>query len=166
MKKGRFTRPFQTKEEMTLQITPMADVFTILLVFLLKSFSVGISSISPSQSMTLPSAKAADQMVEALKIEISNDQILLDNKHVSSLENFKLAAEDVEADGTIRSLNNILLAENKKILPTTEDGKPSGPSPILVMADEKTPYNTVHTVLSTLAKRGHPDFKLVVVEEN
>jgi hypothetical protein len=56
---------------MALQITSMADIFTILLVFLLKSYSTGALDIAPSKGMKLPEVQLATGSVEALKVEVS-----------------------------------------------------------------------------------------------
>src|SRR4051794_6283392 len=111
MKRRKFLKKTALKEEMTLQITSMADIFTILLVFLLKSFSTSISSITPSNNLVLPEAKGPDEVKEMLKVEISPDTILLDDKPVTTLIQFKFDRSDVESDGTSRSLNAALIKE-------------------------------------------------------
>ena len=67
----RYAKKARISSEMALQITSMADIFTILLVFLLKSFSTGVTNITPSGNMVLPEAHKVDALVETLKVEIS-----------------------------------------------------------------------------------------------
>jgi biopolymer transport protein ExbD len=144
-------------QDLPLQITSMADIFTILLVFLLKSFSTSVTSLTPLSEITLPEVAKADQLAESLKLEISRSSILLDDKKVTSLEEFGLSALDEEADGTPRSLNAALIAHRQK---NTLQKNPR----LMIMADRDAPYGTVKRVLASATQTGFAEFKLVVVE--
>jgi biopolymer transport protein ExbD len=164
MKKNRFARASGCKEQMFLQITPMADVLVILLAFLLKSLSMGMSSITPSQSFLLPEAKGSDKVAETLKVEISKERIVFEEKAVAKLTDFAVAPDDMEADGTVRSLNSVLIGLSEQAPPPSEaQSEPS--RPVTVMADAAAPYSTIRTVVRTLSKRGYPDLKLLVVQD-
>ena len=61
--------PFKSRpqsEEMSLQITSMADIFVIILVFLLKSYATSSVNVNPMAGMSLPEAHAGDAPIEAL----------------------------------------------------------------------------------------------------
>src|SRR5262245_17328603 len=114
-KKKKFGKRPKGKEDMVLQITSMADIFTILLVFLLKSFSTGVSTITPTSGMVLPESQKPEPMIsETLKVEISEKSILMDDKAVTELRNFALDPNDLERDGTPRSLNTALIKQRQK----------------------------------------------------
>lgn len=66
-KKNPFLKKKKSSEEMTIQITSMADIFTIILVFLLKSYSTSAVNITPSNGLKLPTAQAAEVQVVFLK---------------------------------------------------------------------------------------------------
>ena len=155
----RFRRRRQQKDEMTLQITSMADIFTILLVFLLKSFSTGISNITPGNELSLPVAQAKDQVAETLKIEISQNEILVDDHPATHLTNFRFARSDMESNGTSRSLNTTLLNQKSRRAPASAD------KPLMILADERTPYATLRSVMASAQNSGFDQFKLVVVED-
>lgn len=144
-------------QEMTLNITSMADIFTILLVFLLKSFSTGVSSLTPATEIVLPEVAKADSLQETLKVEISRDAILMDDKKVTSLEAFNIPVFDQENDGTPRSLNTALIAQRRK---NTLQKYPR----LMILADQEAPYATVKRVLASASQTGFAEFKLVVVE--
>src|SRR5215210_3114047 len=82
-------------EDVALQITSMADIFTILLVFLLKSYSAGVVGVSPDKNVQLPVAKGGDQAVEALKVEVSNGSVLVEGKPVARLSNYEFQGNDL-----------------------------------------------------------------------
>lgn len=170
--KSRFGSRGPLKEEMSLQITSMADIFTILLLFLLKSFSVGLTTITPAGDITLPETQANDEMAETLKVEISKDVILVDDKPVTTLTNYRLESNDVEANYTPRSLNSTLIKEKNLRKKAVQDKPPeerekalAASKLLMILADQKTPYITIKSVLTSASNAGFSDFKLVVVNK-
>jgi biopolymer transport protein ExbD len=165
----RFRRRTLLKEDMNLQITSMADIFTILLVFLLKSFSTGISNITPGNELMLPVAKAQDEVSEMIKVEISPTSILVDDHPAAVLHDFKLDSRDVESNGTSRSLNTVLINQKSQRAPASEGASaganPNGDRPLMILADEKTPYTLLRSVMVSAQNSGFSAFKLVVVED-
>ncbi len=145
------------KEDFPLQITSMADIFTILLVFLLKSFSADASKITPHDAILLPEALEANPIEDNLKVEISPKSLLLDDHLITDLSNFNFNTKEIEADGTSRLLNLALAKEKSK---TTQNGS----NKLLILADQKTPYSTLRVVLTSAQLSGFEDYKLVVVE--
>jgi biopolymer transport protein ExbD len=154
----RFKGKKLLKSDMALQITSMADIFTILLVFLLKSFSTGITSITPSSSMTLPEAKKSNPIIDTLKLEISSYSIVIDDKPVMPLQNFQFELGELESNGTPQKLNRMLAEYVKK------DTLQKAPK-MLLLADQKTPFSTLKRVLVSATSNGFVDYKLVVVED-
>jgi hypothetical protein len=70
-------------EEMSLQITSMADIFMILLVFLLKSLSSGTIQIAPSKGLQLPIS--AGQRLDRGSSSRSNVQFSFRRKDYGSI---------------------------------------------------------------------------------
>jgi biopolymer transport protein ExbD len=146
----------------------MADIFMILLVFLLKSFSMTVTNIAPTSNMILPEAEAKDEVTENLKLEITDNVILLDDQPVTTLEHYKLQRRDMEGDGTSRSLNQALIKERIR-RPASADNPDTSPPKdprLMILADQDTPYQTIRAVLASAGNSGFSDFKLVVVQDN
>ena len=162
-RKRKFKNRRFGNEDMVLQITSMADIFTIILVFLLKSFATGASPVSPSHDMNLPESVTSDPMTEAMKIEVSESAVIFEEKTVAGLKNYRFDPSELETDGTARSLD--IRDEKTRIDsgPPTPEGA-AGPG-LLVMADKKVPYTTLKTIMDTAAGNGFATFKLVVVED-
>src|SRR6185312_5897253 len=91
-------------EEMSLQITSMADIFTILLVFLLKSYSTSALAVQPAKGMSLPQAQAGEQSVEALKIMVSENSVEVEGQPVATLSHFEFDSKDLK-NGASQALN-------------------------------------------------------------
>lgn len=151
-------------EETSLNITAMADIFTIILVFLLKSFSTSAMNLSPATGLQLPQALAAENNVEALKVEILEDSVLLEGIPVSTLSAFQFSKRDLVKNGSSRSLGDAIKKNRKKqmaIAKGNEKVKVDGK--ILVLADQRVPYHSIKTVLASAAVHGYTDFKLAVL---
>jgi biopolymer transport protein ExbD len=144
--------------EMSLQITSMADIFTIILVFLLKTTASGISSISPNGGTTLVVSSGEEIEKDTLTLEVNKDSILVDNNNVLNLADFQFPLTEIQANGVSQSLYTSLLSQRKNH-PGIDEG-----SQLLVLADESTPYSTLKTVLASAANTGFVDLQLVVVK--
>ena len=164
--KKRFSKGRHLNEDMVLQITSMADVFTIILVFLLKTASTGIVSISPSADVMLPEAHAGIVPSESLKLEISPSTISVEGKPITQLHAFQFDSSDLTAAGTSKSLEVALKRERDRQLLIAKSNTEVKVDPkIMVISDQKAPYLTIKTALATAAVHGFTDFKLVVVEK-
>jgi biopolymer transport protein ExbD len=144
---------------MALQITSMADIFTILLVFLLKGYSTGAIALTPSQGLSLPVADSKPPQEEGLQVEISEKSVLIGGKPVAKLENFILP------DSEMAVLESAFDNERKRqelISQANPDVKKD--EKVIVLSDKKAPYSTVKRVLASASQRGYTDFKLAVVQ--
>jgi biopolymer transport protein ExbD len=151
-------------EEMSLQITSMADIFTILLVFLLKSYSTSALAISPSKGLELPQAQASDEQVEALKVMVSESSVEVEGQPAATLEHFTFDSKDIQ-NGASVSLNEALeKARKRQLLIAQSNTDVKVDSKIIVVADQHAPYSTLKTVLASAALQGYTDFKLAVVK--
>lgn len=155
----------RTSPEMSLQITSMADVFTILLVFLLKSSATGALNVTPSAGLLLPQAQASEANVEAVKIEIQETTIQVEGVPVTTLSSFLPDGSDRVQDGSLRSLASALERERKRqILIAEKNPGVKVDSRILVLADQRAPYSLIKSALASAALQGFTDFKLAVVQ--
>jgi biopolymer transport protein ExbD len=147
-------------EEMSLQITSMADIFMILLVFMLKSLSSGTIELAPSKGLSLPISSRDDHVAQALKIEISETSVLIDGHEAAPIANFRFNAGSTDPNGTAQALITALERERAKSHPV--EGQVADPR-IIVLADQRAPYKTIKTVLASAAVEGYTDVSLAVV---
>ncbi len=154
--KNKFGKIKKGKEDVSLQITSMADIFTILLVFLLKSFATDAAKITPHDNLTLPEAAQSQPLVEAMRVEILSNMILVDEKPTAELNQFLFDPKDLESNGTSRSLSTAFIHKARK---HSLEKSPR----LLVLADQNAPFSTIKRVLASASNGGFEDFKLVVV---
>lgn len=153
-------------DEMVLQITSMADIFTIILVFLLKSYATSAVNITPSTGMKIPEGSALATPTEALKIEVSETAVQIENKPIVRLSGFRFESDELQANSTSKKLNRALETEKERQkLISQANSTVSVDSKILIVADQRVPYETLKTVLASAAVSGFTDYKLVAVKK-
>lgn len=149
-----------------LQITSMVDMFTILLVFLLKSYSSSAVNITPADGVKLPNSTTQSEAQEVLKLTVSKKGVFVDDVQVVAIVDGKFEANDLEAsdDLFIRKLYETLDKQAEKargIASVNESMKFDGR--VLVQADESLDYGTLKKVMYTSMLAGYADVKLAVV---
>jgi biopolymer transport protein ExbD len=151
-----------------IQITSMVDMFVILLVFLLKTFSTSPVNITPMKGLNLAESVAPTDPVDVLNLVVSTDGIFVDNKKVLELKNGVLASDESEANDPqfMRRLFEALDEKAKLAKSISQvndsfefDGK------ILVQADRTLSYDLLKRVMYTSMMAGYSDVKLAVVSK-
>lgn len=162
-KKSLFKKRHQT-EDMSLQITSLADIFVIILVFLLKSYSTG-ATMSPAKGLLMPEAQAAEASIDALKIEIAEAGISVEGQPVAPLKSFRFESGELQGNGSSKTLSKALERERQKQLLIAKGNSDVKVDPkIVVISDQRVPYATIKSVLASAALNGYTDFKLAVVK--
>ena len=156
----------RTPATFKIQVTSMVDMFVILLVFLLKSYSTSPVQISPSDKLTLPVSTAMKDPVDVLKLIVSKDGVFVDDKKVVDFKDGQVNVADVDQSDTqfIRALYTALDEQAKKsrnIASQNEtiefDGK------VIMQADRTLPYELLRKVMYTSMMAGYSDVKIAVM---
>jgi biopolymer transport protein ExbD len=138
-----------------LQITSMADIFTILLVFLLKGIASDALAISPSNGTNLPNGINTTAIMEpALMVELSTSGVLVEKEFVSDYTDFEKPlnerlSKEREKQNLISKANDSVKADDR----------------VIILSDQKVPFSTVKIVLRTLAQNGYSEVKFGVIKE-
>lgn len=169
-RKNRFTQAPSKKQDVSLQITSMADIFTILLVFLLKSYSSSEATVSPVSQLTLPQTKAGSPPIETLRLEISSDSVHVGGKRVVPLQDFRFSPNEIADLGQLTDAIGLergrQLASVNVMQIEGADLKNKMDTRVTIMVDQKVPYQTLKKVMAVAAHQGFTDFKLAVVKAN
>ncbi|MES2965351.1 MAG: biopolymer transporter ExbD [Bdellovibrionota bacterium] len=152
-----------------IQITSMVDMFVILLVFLLKSYSTSPVIITPSEGMTLPASTSAKDPVDSLKLMVSKSGVWVEDKKIIDLKDGAIDVKDVDPSDTqfIRSLYTELDTQASKTRTIASkndtiefDGK------VLMQADRGLNYETLRKVMYTAMMAGYSDVKIAVLSKD
>lgn len=152
-----------------IQITSMVDMFVIILVFLLKSYSTSPVNINPNKDLTLPVSTSVQDPEDVLKMIISKKGVFIEDKQVVAFENGQLASRDIDSadDSFIPTLFKELDEKAKstqdiaKLNDTVNfDGR------VLVQADRDMPYSLLQKVMYTSMLAGYANVKLAVAAKD
>jgi biopolymer transport protein ExbD len=136
------------------QLTSLIDVMTILLVFLIKSFSVEGNLITPSPDLELPISTSQKPPKPMCSLEITKTKVLSDGEFITDINQFK------DNDSLlIPLLYDWMLVQKAKC----EDAKRA--NEVLIQSDRNIEFNVVKRVMFTCSKAGFSDFSVLVLEE-
>lgn len=141
----------------------MVDMFTILIVFLLKSYSTSAVHITPQKNLQLPTSSSYDAPVESLRLVVSLDGVYVEDKKVVALEQGNFQTNDLESTDKkfVRKLYEELDKQAQKVKEIgdkNEDVKFEGK--VILQADERLNYETLQKVLYTSSLAGYGNLKL------
>lgn len=149
-----------------IQITSMVDMFVILLVFLLKSFSTSAVQVTPSKDLNLPVSEATTDPIDVLKMVVSKQGVFVEDQRVLEFTAGDVTPKDIDQNDAqfIRPLYEALDKTAQKtrdiaaVNETVEfDGK------IFIQADKDLPYSVLQKVFYTMSMAGYADIKLAVI---
>jgi len=161
-----------------LNITSMMDMMTIILVFLLKSYSTQDISVAPSEDLELPVSSVKKAPEVAVNVVVSKKNIVVDGVPVLNLEHVpdednpgqkKLQVPEDERNG---QLIESLLDELSKKAETAKDlGQQTGSDDhsfkgrLLIQCDKKLPFEVLRQVMYTAGQAQFSEFKFVVYKQ-
>lgn len=141
----------------------MMDMFTIILVFLLKNFSTQGQMVTPASGLTLPSSSVERTAEEALSIKISNSTISVENQLV--ITPLEFAELQNQQDFMIPSLHAVLLKYNGEARKAAEIFNKQFTGEITIHGDIETPYKVLTRVMYTCGQAGFPVMNLLVYKK-
>lgn len=147
-----------------LNLTAMMDMFTIILVFLLKNYASQPENITLSDELTPPKSTAKVPMDVALVITVTTKGILVDDKLVVQLtpEGRIVGEEEGKASGAISALNETLTTKVADMKAMEARGGTPFDGKLMVVADRSVPYALLMRVLYTAGINQFSQYKLVV----
>ena len=136
------------------QLTSLIDVMTILLVFLLKSFSVEGDLVRPSEDLALPESRSIQRPKPALNVEITTSGINVDGQPVAPLS----SAADTDSM-LVPELDTWL----RGLLQLTGNGDKE--HEVNIQCDKTMDFKIVKKVMFTCARSHYSIFSLLVMEK-
>ena len=146
--------------QVALKLTSMIDMFTILLVFLLKSYSAEGQIMSVSPDLRLPESTAQKAPQTTSIIAITNDLILLDGKQVTEVSRI-IRSRTLEIPELRRALLQ-LRQLSEKVGEIHADMGFTGK--ISIQGDRELPYLVIKKIMFTCGKVGFNDMLLAVTK--
>ena len=145
-----------------LNLTAMMDMMTILLVFLVKSYSTDPERVQVTDTLHPPSSTSKDEVIPAVNITVSSEAIMVEGTPVITLADLSAMQQE---SAFIPALSDALsrrvdeLKELERLGGTPFDGA------VLVVAHKDTTYDLLTTVLYTAGQAHFSEYRLLVMKE-
>jgi biopolymer transport protein ExbD len=150
-----------------LNITPMMDMMTIILVFLLKSFSSSASTITFDSNLQVPKSSTQLRMKLALAITVTKKVILVEGDAIAPI-NLGRVDPTVKRDGEngyyITPLVDILEKHAKREKKVAELTGQKFDAQLMIIADQTTPYRLLTEIFYSCGQAGYANYRLVVLK--
>ncbi|MCE3010434.1 MAG: biopolymer transporter ExbD [Proteobacteria bacterium] len=157
-----------------LNITSMTDMFTILLVFLLQTYSTAEIQVSPDEGQSLPLSGAQTNPTLTLQVSLTKKDLKIEQRSIASLENQNFVKQDIDPNDSnfilplFKELEKIAKEEEAKAKaaetdPTVKFNKGVVEGKIILKADSSFDYGTLRKVMYTASMAGFPKLKLATV---
>lgn len=169
----RATRRLAANED--LNITSLMDMFTIILVFLLKSFSTEDISVTPSSDLALPSSTTTQPAKLAVSVVVTRSQIVVDGVTLLPLTtaadptNPLVSRVSIPPEAQQGQLIPLLQerlqqkADAAKAIATASAQKDHEfRGEVLLQCDKSLPFSVVRDVMYTAGQAQFADFRFVV----
>jgi len=145
-----------------LNLTAMMDMMTILLVFLVKSYSTDPERVQVTDTLHPPSSTSKDEVVPAVNITVSSEAIMVEGTPVITLAELSAMQQETAfipalSDALSRRVDE--LKELERLGGTPFDGA------VLVVAHKDTTYDLLTTVLYTAGQAHFSQYRLLVMKE-
>jgi biopolymer transport protein ExbD len=152
-----------------LNIMPMMDMMTILLVFLLKQFSVQASAAAMSEGLVLPNSTAENQRPMAVNVTITQNAIMVEGDAVTPV---RAGAVDPSAkrDGAngyyITPLVDVLTKHATRLKKIAALSGTPFDHTAMVMVDKNTPYRLLSEVLYSAGQAEFSNYHMTVIKKS
>jgi biopolymer transport protein ExbD len=158
-------------EELGLNIYPMMDMMTILLVFMIQNFaSSGAANVVQSAELQIPQSVSDDEVEPALSITISASEIVVEGKQALSLRNGQVDPSQKQggSNGFLVTplLTNLQQHRDRlKLIAQSRSTKPFR-GEVQIIADRRTPYRTLVEVLYTMGQAEFKAMRFVLLKQS
>jgi len=150
----------------SLNLTSMMDMFTIILVFLLKTYSTEGQLISPSEHLELPKSTVQKAPEVALDVVVTRKEILVNDKPVlvEPRDDPYILVGD-EFDKVITPLYNRLLTYSKEAKKMEELYGTEFTGKVTIQGDYRLPFKLLVKIMYTCGQAEYGNMRLVVYKK-
>ncbi len=151
-----------------LQITSMMDMFTIILIFLLMSFSDNPDTLDIDKDITLPESNARQNYKETIKLTLSGSALTLEGTTIAKIKNGKIIGldpNDLKKSYLYKQLilQRVNLGKEKVTHETSDTQAKEEKKQILFLCDKNLSFKTINNVVKTAGMAGFPNFQFAVL---
>lgn len=169
------SRSRQKKKVPGLMVTPLLDMFTIILIFLIVSFEAENYDFRTNADLQLPESKARTKLRPGVNVQLARTGVFVGDKLVFPLKNGRFT-EEQRTQAEAKELVQVLEVERKarfgdqpqaeQVTESESDQEFEGTEPIIVLqADKGISYQDLYVVLRSAAAAGFFKYRLAAMKE-
>ncbi len=142
--------------DVSLNLTPMIDMFVVLTIFLLMTFSTSGEILFIQKDIELPKASQTEELEQAPAIIIGAGQVVIEGKVVGRMDDI---AEDENFE--IADLSEILNNLKKQYMQIHSNKE--FPGKIIIQGDKTVPFRVLKKVMFTCTSVGYGNINFAVL---
>jgi biopolymer transport protein ExbD len=148
-----------------LSLTPMIDMFIILIVFLIKGFSTEPAFLTPTQGIELAFTSSDVSAPNSAVLIIGKDGIIIEGKLVVPFKDGVVQSTTLKG-GEFPELHKSLkdLADKTKFI-AEKNSSVKFTGTLILQADRQLPFETLRPILRTAGLAGYNDIKFAGMQE-
>ncbi|MCB9667123.1 MAG: biopolymer transporter ExbD [Myxococcales bacterium] len=162
----RKLRKREEASENFLNIYPMMDMMTILLVFMVMQFSVTSADVVQTQQLQIPYSTSEREAIENTAIMISRQAITLEGKSLIPLKDGQIDASYKQGGGNgflITPLFTALERRREELEKIAQFRKQRFSGEVRIVADKRTPFRTLSEVIYSCGQAQFAQMRFVVL---
>jgi biopolymer transport protein ExbD len=160
---GKSKKRSRTFKPPALMLTSMMDMFTIILIFLLCSFSETPEKLKLDQNLQLPKSSSECEYAKSIKVILSKKELRLNDEVVATVNGGIIQGLSDAQDPKSSSFFQRLQTYYKSNKEEKSDAEQS--THLLLLCDKSHPFKTINTVIKTAGMAGYPNFQFAVLQE-
>ena len=146
-----------------LMLTSMMDMFTIILIFLLCSFSEHPETLKLDKNLELPRSSSESEYSKTIKVILSKKELRLNDEVMATVSGSAIQGLTGVADPKTSSFFQRLQTYYQA---RTEGGaEKNREAHLLLLCDKSHSFKTINTVIKTAGMAGYPNFQFAVLQE-
>lgn len=154
-----------------LMLTPMVDMFTLLVVYLIQSFSSTGEILHMSKELVMPTAKNGKDMALLPVVTIAGDSIVMEGTTVADISDL-VSGNNRDPDWRIPGLEDKLRDLRERYVAIRNNAPPSenaqnGPDPttsVNIQGDKALPFRILKRVMHTCQLAGYGNIHFAVIQ--
>jgi len=143
-----------------LQITSLMDMFTIILIFLLFSFSNNPEKLQIEKGMMLPRSTSQMDCNKTITVSLSSNSLKVDKQHIADIHQGMIQGFDHKHPEKSKLYKHLSSLRYNLDHQAKQDE-----SAIVIFCDQRLPYKTIHQVIKTSGIAGFPNFQFAVLKK-
>ena len=150
-----------------LNITPMMDMMTIILVFLLKSFASSTSNLTFDANLQPPKSSTQLKTKLAVSVVVTKKVILVEGDAIAPINQGKVdptVKRDGENGYYITPLVEILEKHAKREKKVADLTGQKFEAQLMIVADQTTPYRLLTEIIYSCGQAGYANYRLLVLK--